>query len=330
MNPSAYNNGQMASDFQIDMIFHGLLQLENIQVQQLPENPLMFKECPKEWLKQGWGKSFTLYGLLDGKGMRYFPIDESDLVIIGLHHTQAHDQYGFYRFTQDVINRFNKKTICVDGHDFSNYSRETANLCLYFKRELEDGEQSALPIFFATPEQKFYKITPDKTEEKRKAGFSSMIPANFNWDTEHTKHYHKWDNEEEYYQQYRDSYFGLNCRKANWQCGRLGEIVANNCLPWFTDIERMPKNTWHNLPRDLLIDIKRLKGVYPNTYDKYDPDIETYIGDTRNIKPGLAGWVEWDKFNLDEYYSILKELKSYFLHNLTTKALAKYILEKSI
>jgi hypothetical protein len=69
MNPSAYNNGQMASDFQIDMIFHGLLQLENIQVQQLPENPLMFKECPKEWLKQGWGKSFTLYGLLDGKGM---------------------------------------------------------------------------------------------------------------------------------------------------------------------------------------------------------------------------------------------------------------------
>ena len=74
-----------------------------------------------------------------------------------------------------------------------------------------------------------------------------------------------------------------------------------------------------------------MKGVYPGTLQPYNPEVTTYIGDTRQIKEGdERGYINHDEFDLSLYYSYLKELKEYCRLNLTTKALARYVLEKSL
>lgn len=330
IHPNAYCSGHMASDYMLDMVYHGMSSIPEVRVQQLPSNPFMFNKCNKEEMKKIWGRGFTLYGLLNQPAPE-FDIDDSDLIIVALHHTMCNDQEGFYRAVSSVVDRYGKDKVCViDGGDRPEYSQQTASLCAYFKRELEDGKQNALPIFFGMPEEHFWPTTPDKNELKRIHDFSPMIPANFNWNSPHTNNYHKFDNEDAYYAHYRDSYFGLNCKKGGWQVGRTGEIIGNNCLIYFTDIEAMPKNTWHNFPRELCIAVKRLKGVYPNTITPYYPNKDTYIGDTRQIIPGNGGRIDWDEFEPDKYYSLLNEMKGYYKSNLTTKCLARYILETVI
>ncbi len=322
VHQSAYLSGMFASDYQIDMVYHGMMSLEDVQVQQLPENPLMFKACPKEWKEQSWGKAFTLYGLLDGnKGV--FPVEDSDLIICCLHHTLYRDKERFHTAIKYCKDSFPKsKVIVVDGHDFTDYSEETAALCPYFKRELTDDRTSALPIFFGIPEEKL-STTADI---KKIRDFSEMVPANFNWNTEWTNNYHKWDNEEDYYQQYRESYFGLNSCKGGWQTGRLQEICAQDCLPYWTDLEVMPKNIYHNLNRELLQEVKRLPGV---NIDVIDSTLKTY--DARNIRfSKKPAWIDWCKFDLNKYESLRKELKEHCRKAMTTKALAKYILERSL
>ena len=70
------------------------------------------------------------------------------------------------------------------------------------------------------------------------------------------------------------------------------EILANNCIPYFIDLENCPKYTLTNLPKELLLEAKE-----------------------------LANNFEEQKYNI-----ILNELFKYTKDNLTTKALAKYVL----
>lgn len=326
---SAYNSAHESSDYMLDQIFHGLSSLENVQVQQIPENKFMFKDCDKNELKNIWGKGFTLYGLLEHQSS--FPVDESDLIICPLHHTVVRYQREYGEFLDSVVKAFPKsKVIAVDGWDQPDFLPENASICPYFKRELTDDRTDAIPVFFAIPEEKFYPITPSMLESKRKYDFSPMVPANFSWGGIHTSNY-IYQTEDEYYEQYRQSYFGMLCKKGGIQTGRTLEVVANNCLPFFTDIESYPKNTMHNWPKELCIEIKKLKGVYPGTLQPYQPEINTFIGDTRQIREGKdRGYINHDEFDIPLYYSYLRDLKSYCKVNFTTKALAIYILEKSL
>lgn len=322
----AYSSGEHASDYQTDQLAHGLSSLHDVQFQQLPKSPILYKTSSREEIKKAWGGGYTHYGLLEDNQVN-FDVGESDLIICSLHWSMTRDEAGFGMFIRDVKRHFNKPVIAIDGWDMTEYSEQTASLCPYFKRELTDDRSSALPIFFAHPEEKFYNGWVDKTID-----FSDMIPCMFSWkNNPHGKDYHKYKTEIEYYQQYRSSYFGYNCCKAGWQSGRLLEIIANKCLPYFTDIEKMPKQTWHSLPRELLIDIKRMRGVNPGTISPYNPSVNTYIGDTRQIKPAEErGSINFCEFDPSLWCDYMKELFNYSLKNLTTKALARYVLEKSL
>ena len=81
-------------------------------------------------------------------------------------------------------------------------------------------------------------------------------------------------------------------KKAGWDCLRHYEILANNCIPYFTDLEECPDRTLINLPKELLLEAKELA------------------------------------YNFDEqkYFIILKELFEYTKQHLTTKQLAQYVL----
>ena len=107
-----------------------------------------------------------------------------------------------------------------------------------------------------------------------------------------------------------------------------GEFIKNFSLE-----EYVGKKTvvFFFYPKELCIEIKKQKGVYPGTINPYNPQIDTYIGDTRQIKEGdERGYINHDEFDHSLYYSYLSEFKSYCRSNLTTKALARYILEKSL
>lgn len=47
-----------------------------------------------------------------------------------------------------------------------------------------------------------------------------------------------------------------------WDCMRHYEILACGCVPFFTNIEICPKDTMVRFPKDLMIEAKKLKGLF--------------------------------------------------------------------
>jgi len=147
------------------------------------------------------------------------------------------------------------------------------------------------PITFSIPEEKILKAIPNKTKI-----LSRMIPGKPST--------YIYNNEEDYYNQYKESYFAITTKKAGWDCLRHYEILANGCIPYFIDIENCPKNTLDLLPKDLLMEAIQM-------YPKF-----------KSIK-------ELNKEIIDDYNILLLKLMNYTINNLTTIKMAKYILQKT-
>lgn len=107
---------------------------------------------------------------------------------------------------------------------------------------------------------------------------------------------YKFNIESDYYNDYNKSYYGVTMKKAGWDCMRHYEILANNCMPYFIDLHECPQTTLTNLPKELLLIARKIAE-------------------------------DWDE---QEYFNILDELFKYTKLHLTTKELAKYVLEKVI
>ena len=102
------------------------------------------------------------------------------------------------------------------------------------------------------------------------------------------------NNEKDYFEDYQKSYYGVTSKKAGWDCMRHYEIMGNYCLPYFPDMKDCPKNTLFNFPKELIIEGTELAS----------------------------------NFDIDEYYRILDSIYDYTKNNLTTKAIAQYIIDK--
>lgn len=98
--------------------------------------------------------------------------------------------------------------------------------------------------------------------------------------------------ESSYYEDYQKSYYGVTMKKGGWDCMRHYEILGNYCMPYFIGLEDCPENTLFNFPKDLLLEGKELA----------------------------------NSFEEQRYFDILNELFEHTKNNLTTEALAKYIL----
>ena len=99
--------------------------------------------------------------------------------------------------------------------------------------------------------------------------------------------------ERPYYEDYQKSYYGVTMKKAGWDCMRHYEILGNYCMPYFTDLEDCPKNTLSSFPKKLLLEAKELAS----------------------------------NFDEQKYYEILDKVFKHTKEHLTTKSLAKYILD---
>ena len=101
--------------------------------------------------------------------------------------------------------------------------------------------------------------------------------------------------EKEYYAGYQEAIFGFTCKKAGWDCLRHYEILANGCIPWFPSLRQCPPNTMTLFPKGKVLEaMKTLKTM-----------------DSSGVHP------------------FSQELLDYTRTHLTTRAMAKYMLEAS-
>jgi hypothetical protein len=146
------------------------------------------------------------------------------------------------------------------------------------------------PITFSIPEEKIVnKIYP-----KSKV-LSDLIPGKIET--------YIYNNETDYYNEYKKSLFAKTTKKGGWDCLRHYEIMANGCIPYFPDIEKCPEKTMFILPKDL---IKEGNNLYYKYKDKKLSEID-----------------------LDICYKLINKFLEYTRNNLTTEKIAKYILDKT-
>ena len=101
--------------------------------------------------------------------------------------------------------------------------------------------------------------------------------------------------ENEYYDEFKDSFFALTKKKAGWDCMRHYEIAACGCLPVFHNLDELPKGTMVHWDRKLL----------SNIYEEF------------------WGW------RLEANYLTLRDaMLEHIQKDLTTESMFKYILSK--
>jgi len=292
-------------DYQCDMLFFGLNELSEATVYTNVDLWYMFKGNDEKRIFSLYGKGFSLYNRLNAKKNI-----EDPAIILERIKTKFYDKiiYGSIKrcslFLNEVLHAYSRDQIAfIDGEDsdfsllsnLKNYKQITSiykdyrkaidlsKKGIYFKRELRDCDRKYFyPISFAIPEINIIK-DPLKQRAREQA---FIIPGDI--DT------YIYDQESDYYEGYAISKYALTIKKGGWDCLRHYEILANGCIPYFTNIEKCPNSTMHLFPKHILVETNKL--------------IETNnLGDS-----------------VFEFYSSI--LYSYTKNYLTTRMLAKYVL----
>ncbi len=148
------------------------------------------------------------------------------------------------------------------------------------------------PIHFSIPDEKIVKEIPTKNKI-----IATIIPGQINT--------YIFQNETDYYQEYQDSMFAITIKKCGWDCLRHYEILANGCIPYFKQVDDIPKNTMIHYPKEM---IQKSNRLYERIqYKKIDEVSEDE-------------WCEYNEY-LEYYIKYTKE-------HLTTISIGKYIIDK--
>jgi hypothetical protein len=278
------------ADYLADMALHGLRQHFGADVVDAPKMSHMYKGYDLQSL---YGHGFTLFGLLDD-----IAVDRSDLEMKVRKKFFDFVVFGSVQRSNIYLDQVREivrdsypedKIVFLDGEDNPLLLKEFLNRGYwYFKRELHNPRDNALPIQFAIPEE---KLQPGKMKDK------VLAPLN-PWDART----YIYTDEKHYYHDYQTSAFARTSRKAGWDCLRHYEIMACYCMPYFENLEYCPPLIMHKLPKEELLMAKHLLD-YKN-------------GDW--FKSGQIRWI-WEDLMQDVYAKLKKDL--------TTKALATYILD---
>ena len=195
----------------------------------------------------------------------------------------ANQKNNLIKQHQEAIKRHNE---LIRKHNESVKERRKRDL--YYHKNL-------YPITFSIPESKIIDINeiPKKTKL-----LSSLIPG--------VSSTYIYNNEADYYNEYKKSIFATTIKKAGWDCLRHYEIMANGCIPYFPNIENCPSNTLALFPKNLIVEGNKL-------YEKLK---------NKTINDLLED-------EIIECNTLIHKLVDYTRANLTTIKIAKYILEKT-
>ena len=322
------NEENSVSDYQSDMLFHGLVKKLGKDVHtyhNLWWHHKSEKEKDPERFDKIWGNGFTIYGLLDEEEYTYEPkqdVYNYDAVVIPIHHTMnKKDEH-----LQEVVNFFiekgheKKQIIVVDGWDQEYINKDIANLCTYYKREMANHhEEYARPISFAFPKEKIRKID----DSKRNIPFAPLVPVNQSIDPSYMSTY-KYDTEKKYYDMYQTAYFSYTSKKGGWDTLRHYEIIANGSIPFFVDIENCPKHTLWNLPKETLLQARNILGGRPNlTKGVWKGQALPHCGVINKDEPG-----DLEDFRKGLWQHFRDKIYLWLYEEATTEVLASYVLGK--
>lgn len=279
-------------DYQCDTILIGLKYLFGSDVVDVNKVEHIYTTFPDHLLPQQYGRGFTICKTVDDLDVDRTDIDAKiaaryfDYIIYG----------AIWRCTDKLelaIKHYPKsKIIALDGEEPPNPEiHPYCNYTTYFKRELYHNYKDINPVQFSFPDKKL-NIVPAATKTKTTA---YITPTD-------TKTY-IYDNEYSYYKDYAESLFAITIKKGGWDCMRHFEILGNNCIPFFINMENCPENTLHAFPKALL------RSIY----------------DTTDLIENKIILRESNSFYIDK----LQELKHFTRENLIcSQYTLKYFLQK--
>jgi hypothetical protein len=200
------------------------------------------------------------------------------------------------------------KIVFLDGEDQSeSIQSEFYGKSIYFKRELVIDDDNLNAIGYCFPHQYFRRVS---IEEKIKS-IGHVIPG--------LKNTYIFNNENEFYEDYKKSFFGLTWKKLGWDCFRHHEIIFSSCLPLFPDIAECPNNTLTKYPKSICKRILKMDGLENIRYDRYQ------------LAPGLYCYnvseINIDNININQYQEILDEILEFSFNNHSSKRMLDYILK---
>ena len=275
------------SDYLQDSIFLGFKDLYGSDVESIYDSGYLYQGYGFN-KHHYWGMGFTYTNILDpivskveSNPMEKIKDNYYDLII---YTSISRNSW----MIDEVLKVTGGKNVMMVNIEDEHWRFEHLNdKVTYFKRELhENNGTNVHPIFYGIHKSKIYNGEVSKTQE-----ISNSIPS-LDYCTNISSSKIIFDNELDYYNDYRISRFGLTQKKGGWDSMRHYEILANKCIPLFKDIDQCPELCLINLPKNLISDINK---NYPNINDS-------------------------------EYNDYLNELFGFTKNNLTTENVAKYMI----
>ena len=231
-------------DFQCDMVFHGLRTLLGSDCIDANTLWYMYDGTMQEFWNsmipnngKSYGNGFTLYGLLEN-----IDIDRTDIYNKIRSHYYDKIVYGSITRCDDYLNtvsQFYKKDdiILIDGEDNTEINMKYFGIGVYYKRELiYDISDYLKPINFCIPKNLIVDLVPVKQKD-----YGYIIPGDLST--------YIYNNQDEYYNDYAISYYGVTYKKGGWDCLRHYEILMNGCMPFFPGLQECPVNTMTLFPK---------------------------------------------------------------------------------
>lgn len=260
-------------DYLAESLFHGLRSLLGKDCVDVPRYDSMYAPLTVGMRAKLRGFGFTLYGLLEDipelSEPRFFwqnSLNDYDLIII------ANIEAQWETIWRLKLKAEPKKVVILDGADspaffpFVSLAWRLKNIpwsyftpisqFKYFKRELIgagasyglDGlipyslrhriplPENAIPLSFSIPQEKISK----KSHKRIKDFPIHIVDSDVLKHLSHASASYAFSSEEEYYQDLRESRFGITTKRAGWDCYRHYELAANGCVLCFRDLDQKP------------------------------------------------------------------------------------------
>ena len=209
--------------------------------------------------------------------------------------------------------RFIPKTFHYSSQDLNKINKETDVLFLVktlehqevFNINYEDYNKSFIhPLSYCIPDDCI--ITNEEHEfilkENKKVKLTSELIPNGE-----RQYKFGFNEEKEYNQQYRDSWFAYTQKKGGWDCLRHYEIMANGCIPIFNNLEHCPIHTLTSFPKELILEANKLRNFLERSVkeDQFAIDCE-------------------EKSKIQEYSKLIL---NYVREHCSTSAASKYFID---
>lgn len=295
--------GRNQTDYMQDDLYHGLKSLYGTDVECNTHIEYLYKDYQED-LAYLYGRGFSYAKNLD-PALRVVVSEKEISEKLDSKYYDAVIYLSFFRCNQqfdEITKKIDKiKIALVDGED-DNILGFSPSGFKTFKRELLIEPNAFLfPISFSIPEEKITQEVIEKTKNfsdylpsidhiSRPNARKLALPLGHKFQTDQ----YKFKEEQDYYKEYQVSKYAFTFKKGGWDCKRHYEILANKCVPLFPDVDDLPQHIMTTYPKKFLSDV--YKNYFKVTNDVYNQ------------------WLEY--------------LFDYTKNNLTTKHLAKYVLDK--